>query len=66
MPFISRQSLDPRMRADSERTLKDELRKRLQDPTLTEDQRRQLHTQLKQVGKPRFYGTDNPSSPTAT
>ncbi len=58
MPFITRGALSPELRSTYDQGYKNELRQRLQDPTLTTEQREQLMARLDQVGQPKIYGTD--------
>ncbi len=58
MPFITRKTLNPELRSDAERSYKDQLRQKLRDPSLTNEQRQRLMEELEQVGQPKIYGAD--------
>jgi len=65
MPFIRRQDVDPVVRQRFEETHKASLRAALLNPTLTEEQRNGIKTQLDTVGRPKVYRADSPPRPGA-
>ena len=65
MPVISRQNLEPSIKAEYDQKYKAQLRKALLNPGLTADQRTQIRLELALVGLPRVYSVDRPPRPGA-
>ena len=65
MPFVSREQLDPKLRAKHEKTYKTQLRQALTNPSLTQEQKEALLLELKSVGGPKVYKADTPPKPGA-
>ena len=55
MPFISRDQIDPKIRAKFDEKYKAQLKEALHNPNLTTVERESLRAQIRQVGKPKVY-----------
>lgn len=65
MPFLTQRDLSSALRAQAEKTYRDQLRAALQNPALTAEQRRDLRARLTQVGQPKVYDASLPPLPGA-
>jgi len=55
MPFISREQIDPKIRAKYERKYKAQLKEALLNPGLTDEQKAYLRDQIRSIGQPKVY-----------
>ena len=65
MPFISRDQIDPAVKARYEGRYKSQLKEALLNPGLTAQQRIYLREQIRAIGQPKTYQSESPSKPGA-
>jgi len=65
MPFINRRQIALATRQKADRKYRDQLRRALQNPALTAEQRKDLRSRLERVGQVRVYDAASPPLPGA-
>lgn len=65
MPFLRRRQIAEGVREAANRKYRSQLRKTLQNPALTPEQRQDLRSRLRRVGEPRVYDANSPPPPGA-